>query len=83
MFLFKYKYSFIYNFNDLTIIQAVTTYTTGVVPKKQCQANAAAYATSSAMQQKVTYPIQSTAVTPNQANNKGIIFLFAQECLYQ
>ncbi|VVC24363.1 Hypothetical protein CINCED_3A005421 [Cinara cedri] len=51
--------------------QAVTTYTTGVVPKKQCQANAAAYATSSAMQQKVTYPIQSTAVTPNQATNKG------------
>ncbi|CAI6364574.1 unnamed protein product [Macrosiphum euphorbiae] len=51
--------------------QAVTTYTTGVVPKKQCQANAAAYATSSAMQQKVTYPIQSAAVTPNQTTNKA------------
>lgn len=51
--------------------QAVPTYTTGVVPKKQCQANAAAYATSSAMQQKVTYPIQSAAVTPNPATNKA------------
>ncbi|XP_025414887.1 zinc finger RNA-binding protein isoform X2 [Sipha flava] len=51
--------------------QAVTTYTTGVVPKKQCQANAAAYATSSAMQQKVTYPIQSASVASNQATNKG------------
>lgn len=51
--------------------QAVTTYTTGVVPKKQCQANAAAYATSSAMQQKVTYPIQTATVTPNQATSKA------------
>ncbi|XP_050441323.1 zinc finger RNA-binding protein 2 isoform X2 [Adelges cooleyi] len=53
--------------------QAVTSYTTGVVAKKQCQANAAAYATSSAMQQKVTYPIQqqSVASTPNQSANKA------------
>lgn len=59
--------------NCFSNVKAVTTYTTGVVPKKQCQVNAAAYATSSAMQQKVTYPIQSTAVTPNQASNKGTL----------
>ncbi|XP_050525767.1 zinc finger RNA-binding protein [Daktulosphaira vitifoliae] len=52
--------------------QAVTTYTTGVIAKKPCQVNAAAYATSSAMQQKVTYPIQQPVpVTPNQSVTKA------------
>lgn len=66
-----YIYTYFFEYTYILNVQAVTTYTTGVVPKKQCQANAAAYATSSAMQQKVTYPIQSATVTPNQTTNKG------------